>query len=356
MAEKKRQALGRGLSALLGDAQEDYAQSSPVPAVSPPPRSLPADAKTGAETVAETGAETDAENINRGRAANMVPVERLTTGSVQPRTVFDESAIQALADSIKAHGVLAPLIVCTNRRNDIDADYEIVSGERRWRAAQLAQLHEVPVIVRDDLRYNVLYEVAMVDNLQRENLTDIEEAVAYGRMVSEFGYTQKAIGAAVGKSREHVANTLRLLKLPLEVLHMIEGGELSAGHGRALLVLPQDDYRRVEAIAHDIVKKKLSVRDAETMVKQSLDRPPSVIARLAAGGGAKPGGKDSKARASDANAAAIESRLQTSLGLDVSLKLGRGGRGAVTIAFDSIEQFDSLLETLSRGLARKRGG
>lgn len=345
MADKKRKALGRGLSALLGDAQEDYAQSSAGPAVS-----APAAQAAGGEDAGPAAAPPP------GGAMRMMPIEKMMPGSLQPRTVFDEEALKALAVSIKANGVLTPLIVRTDPNTETGVGYEIVSGERRWRAAQMAQLHEVPVIVRDDIKHRKLYEVALVDNIQREDLNDVEEAAAYGRLISEFGYTQKTVAQAVGKSRAHVTNTLRLLKLPPSVIRMVERSEITAGHARALLAMPPDKPSHIEIAARAVSEHKLSVRDTEEVVKRAAADASGVLGfrRARRARGAKPAGKAAKAGASDANAAAIESRLRTSLGLDVSLKLSGGGRGAVTIAFENLDQFDSLLETLGRGLARRK--
>ena len=187
--------LGRGLSALLGDEEEDQAQ------------------------------------LDRLRQTRSLPVERLTPGPFQPRRRFDAEELAELAESIREQGVLQPVLV---RRAPDGDSYEIIAGERRWRAAQLAQLHEIPVLVRefDD---RTAMEIALVENVQRRDLTALEEADGYHRLIEEYGHSQEEVARAVGKSRSHVANTLRLLNLPGEVRTLLEDGQLTAGHARTLI-------------------------------------------------------------------------------------------------------------------------
>lgn len=283
MADKKK--LGRGLSALLGESADDYAK------------------------------------LDRARGHKPVPVELLHPGRYQPRHFVDQEAIEALAVSIREKGVLQPLLV--RRHPDDPAAYEIIAGERRWRAAQLAQLHEVPVIIKefDD---QTTMEVAVVENVQREDLSAIEEAEAYQRLVEEFDYTQEDLSALVGKSRSHIANTLRLLALDDKVRKLIEEGLLSAGHARTLIGV-EGAYDK----ARLIIEKGLSVREAEQLARQSSAK--------AAGGAPKPG--------KDVDTIALERDLSNLLGVKVSID-GSGQKGSLKLAFSSLDQLDLLIRKL----------
>jgi len=280
--------LGRGLSALLGDTTDE-------PAAKTPPRSLPTD--------------------------------QLSPGRFQPRRHFDEESLQALADSIKAQGILQPILV---RRNpDNPAGYEILAGERRWRAAQAAQLHEVPVIIRD-LGDREASEIALVENIQRQDLNPIEEAQGYKRLVEEFGHTQEALAQALGKSRSHIANTLRLLNLPDEIQTMIADGRLTAGHARALITA-----RDPVEVANQIVSQGLSVRQTEGYVR-NLETPRE--------------GHESRERQvpkKDPNVAALEQELTQALGLIVTVTPAedRVG-GTLAIHYLSLDQLDTVLAKL----------
>ncbi len=287
--ETKRRNLGRGLSALLGE--------DPIPA----------------ETAAE----------NRG--PTVLPVSSLTPSPFQPRQVFDEAAIDDLAASIRERGVLQPLLV--RRAAGMNDIYEIIAGERRWRAAQRAQLHEVPVVVREMGDQEVL-EVALVENLQRQDLNALEEAEGYRRLQEEFHHTQEDLAKAVGKSRSHVANTMRLLALPDEVKQMMEMGSLSAGHARALLGLDN-----AVALAREIAEKGLNVRQAERLAK-SGHKPKSPREAAA------PSGKDADCRA-------LEHDLTETLGLKVSID-SQGSGGKLSIEYKTLEQLDDLLQRLGR--------
>src|SRR5712692_674406 len=222
--EGKRRNLGRGLSALFGEA----------------------------------GAEFD--TADRQAAGKTVPIGFLRAGRFQPRHRFDDDALRALAESIREKGVLQPLLV--RRHATLANHYEIIAGERRWRAAQLAQLHEVPVVVKD-LDDRSALEIALVENIQREDLTALEEAEGYRRLMEEFAHTQEALSKAVGKSRSHVANTMRLLALPDAVKQLVDAGELSAGHARALL-----NATDPAGLAREIVRRGLNVRQAERLAQQ----------------------------------------------------------------------------------------
>lgn len=286
MAEKKKK-LGRGLSALLGETNEDYAK------------------------------------LDKVRTAKPVAIELLHPGKYQPRHHVDQAAIDALAQSIREKGVLQPLLV---RRHPDDAQaFEIIAGERRWRAAQLAQLSEVPVIIKDFDDKTTL-EVALVENVQRENLSAVEEADAFQRLMDEFGHTQEDVSRLVGKSRSHVANTLRLLALDPKVKKLVEEGLLSAGHARTLIGV-EGAYEK----AKKIIEKNLSVREAERLAKQS--GKPGTVKK------AKP------APAKDVDTIALERDLSNLLGLKVSVE-GAGPKGELRIAYENLDQLDFVIERL----------
>ena len=254
----------------------------------------------------------------------VAPVADIAPGALQPRRRFDDADLDALTESIRSRGVVQPILV----RPDPDgpARFRIVAGERRWRAAKRAGLREVPVVVRrlDDRE---ALEIALVENLQRENLGPIEEAEGYRRLIDEFGGTQAALARAVGRSRAHIANTMRLLGLPEGARRLLEDGALTAGHGRALLAAADP-----EALARDAASGGLSVRETE---------------RRARG---KPDGARTKAkrRGKNADVAGIEEELGRALGLTVRI-LDRGGAGELRIAYRSLEQLDFAI-------ARLRGG
>lgn len=285
MAEKKK--LGRGLSALLGDASADYA------------------------------------SLDQVRTAKPVAIELLHPGRYQPRHYMNPDAVEALADSIRDKGILQPLLV---RRHPEDPNaFEIIAGERRWRAAQLAKLHEVPVIIKDFDDQTTL-EVAVIENVQREDLSAIEEADAFQRLMDEFNHTQEDVSSLVGKSRSHVANTLRLLSLEPKIRKLIEEGLLSAGHARTLIGV-ENGYR----IAQQIIEKNLSVREAEMMARQKTEaKTPKIKAAP------KP---------KDVDTISLERDLTNTLGLGVTID-GKGEKGALKIAYENLDQLDMLINRL----------
>ena len=256
-----------------------------------------------------------------GGPPRTVPIEFLRPSPAQPRRRFDAGEIEALAESIRANGILQPLLVRQDSENP--GAYEIIAGERRWRAAQAAKLHEVPVVVRD-LSDREALEAGLVENVQREDLTPIEEAGGYRRLIDEFGHSQEELASIIGKSRSHVANTLRLLGLPGAVKEMVEDGRLSAGHGRALLA-----GKNPENLAEWVVSKGLNVRQTEALVR----RPESSAAprRTPA--------------APDANTRAIERDLGDLLGLDVKIQHAAPG-GTLTIRYRTLTQLDDVLRRL----------
>ncbi len=288
-----KRGLGRGLSALMADVH------LAGPDQTPPTR----------------------------RTELLVPIDRLEPNPQQPRLDFRRDDLESLADSIRQKGVIQPLIVRRKPGRDV---YEIVAGERRWRAAQLAQLHEVPVVVRD-LDDSEVLEVAIIENIQREDLNSIEEALGFRQLMTRFGHTQEKLAEALSKSRSHVANLLRLLTLPAEVQDMVRSGGLTAGHARALIGNP-----KAAELAAQVVAKGLSVRETERLVK----------ARSLAGAPTSPA---PAAPTKDADTRALEADLSANLGMSVRIDHTRGGEGGqVIIRYDSLEDLDILCQTLSK--------
>jgi len=282
-----RRTLGRGLSALLGAETEDYA------------------------------------SLDRVRLSKMVPIELLHPGRFQPRHNFDETQLEALADSIRTNGILQPILV--RRHPQTPNSFEIVAGERRWRAAQIARLHEVPVIIREIADGEAL-ELALVENVQRQDLSPLEEAEGYRRLIEEFKNTQEDLARRVGKSRSHVANAMRLLGLPDPVKALLEQGRLTAGHARALL-----SGADPAALAEQVVARGLNVRQTERLVQQRQSAPSAKTPRE-----------------KDADTVALERDLSALLGLRVTIGIqGRGG--ALTIHYRTLEQLDDVLKRLTQG-------
>lgn len=255
----------------------------------------------------------------------MVPLAALKASRFNPRRDFSEDQLEELAASIRERGLVQPLVVRPAKGGG--ETYEIVAGERRWRAAQLAQLHELPVVVRT-LSDQESIEIAIIENVQREDLNSIEEAEGYKLLMDGHDYTQEDLARVIGKSRSHLANTLRLLKLPDSVQHLVRSGELSAGHARALI-----GRADAAALAARIVKEGLTVRQVEAL---SQDRAPA---------------KAKTRKSKDANTRAAEAELADALGLDVEIRAGRGETGELRIRYASLDQ----LEDVRRRLLRHRG-
>ena len=262
------------------------------------------------------------------RLARMAPVETLQPGRYQPRRQFAETEIEELAASIRELGILQPLLV--RALDDTPDRYEIIAGERRWRAAQRARLHEVPVIERQLTDAEAL-EIALVENLQREDLSPLDEAEGYKRLADEFDHTQDDLARALGKSRSHVANMMRLLNLPGSVKSLLDGGEISAGHARALL-----GARDPAAAARAVVRRGLNVRQTETLVQK--EAAPSRPA-------ARPPEKD-------VDTIALERELAALLGLRFDIR-SAGEGGSLTVHYDTLEQLDDVLHRLRYGPAAK---
>jgi len=302
-------ALGRGLGALLGGAAT--APKAPAPLA----------------TAATTTTVTAASPVDPGDRVQRIPLDRIRPCPFQPRKEFTAEALQELADSIKAQGIIQPLVV----RPKPDG-FELIAGERRWRAAQQLGWKEVPAIVReaDD---RAALELALIENLQRENLNPLEEAHGYAELIGKFLLRQEDVAAKVGKSRVAVANSLRLLKLPADVQAFLRGGRISVGHAKVILGLPAEAEQRLAA--ERVLKQGLNVRQTEELVAH--------LAKVAAQG------KGSKTSAAvplrDTHVASLENKLRERLGTKVQLRY-REGKGALDIRFFSDDELDRILQIL----------
>jgi len=255
-----------------------------------------------------------------------VKIADLVPGKYQPRLNFSEEAIDALAESVREKGVLQPILV--RRHND---KYEIIAGERRFRAAQKAQLEEVPVIIRD-MADNEVLEVALVENIVRQDLTAIEEAAGFDRLMHEFAYTQEKLSKIVGKSRSHIANTLRLLTLPQSVKDLINQGRLSAGHARTLVGLDN-----AAELAEKIITEGLSVRQAEELVSNVKSLPSSADKK-------HPSAKKTK----DSELLRLENELSQKFGLKVQINAGQKGKGKVILCYNDLSELETIIEKIER--------
>jgi ParB family chromosome partitioning protein len=286
--DDRHRGLGRGLSALIGDEAPVSAHGTPAEPAS--------------------------------RNLRTLPVAFLRANPLQPRKHFDQKELDELASSIREKGLLQPILVRPNA--GVPDTYEIVAGERRWRAAQLAKLHDVPVVVRE-LGDGEALEIAIIENVQRSDLNAVEEGAAYRELMDRFGYTQERLAEEVGKSRSHVANALRLIRLPEPVLAMIREGKLSAGHARTLI-----GSANPEALAKQIVKRELNVREAEHRSQTKA-------------GKAKPEARK------DADTKSLESSLSNMLGLKVEILHKGSTGGELRIAYRTLEQLDDLIQRLN---------
>ncbi len=279
-----KKGLGRGLSALFGDIEK---------------KSKPNQAQT-----------------------NKIPIADLQRNKYQPRTIFDEEKLAELSLSIKENGIIQPIAVRPNKYEP--GKFEIVAGERRWLAAQKAGLNEVPVVILniDDQKS---LEIAIVENVQRQDLNAVEEAKGYERLIKEFGYSHEKISKFMSKSRSHISNTLRLLTLPKDIVSMLEEGQLTAGQARPLIGLPN-----ASSIAESIVSKKISVRNVESLIKSQKK------------------GKKSKNTQLDPNITFVENEIESKLGLNVKILNKKNNSGKVTIEYKSLEQFELLSKLLMK--------
>ena len=286
--------LGRGLSALMSDVTPQADNQQPI----------------------------------QNSAERLIAIEQIYPNPDQPRRTFDDQAMEDLTASISEKGVIQPLIV--RRKESEIGQFEIVAGERRWRASQRAQLHEVPVIIREFSDLEVL-EVAIIENIQRSDLNAIDEAAGYKQLMEKFGRTQDEMGKALGKSRSHIANSVRLLTLPNSVQTFLENGQLSAGHARTLVGHPE-----ANALAAEIVKKGLSVREAEKLAK-SYKEPKKRKEKV-------------QAQTKDADTVQVENELSAQLGMKVSVNHAAGREnGQLVLNYRDLEQLDDLLRLLSGG-------
>jgi ParB family transcriptional regulator, chromosome partitioning protein len=261
---------------------------------------------------------------------------KLHSGKYQPRTHFDDDALADLTASIKKNGVMQPIVV--RESESAAGKYEIVAGERRWRASKAAGLTEIPVIIRDVSDQQAL-ELALIENIQRQDLNALEEASGYQRLIDEFNYTQEKIATTVGKSRSHIANTLRLLGLPDEIKTMVEKGELTAGHARALLNSPDP-----VALAREIVAKNLNVRAVEDVARKARGVEKRTVTRAGSPAPSQGGNWRSNPH-KDPDILALEESLSENLGIKVSIN-DRGQSGEIVLAYDSLAQLDDILRRL----------
>ena len=291
--KKDRKGLGRGLSALMADIDRDT--------------------KITSNKVSNT-------------LSNMLPIEKVIANPNQPRQDFNKEDLEDLTQSIASRGIIQPIIVRVSKENN-DL-YQIVAGERRWRAAQKAQLHEVPVVVRDFTDEELL-EVAIIENVQRSNLNPVEEALAYKALIDNFNYTQEQVATGLGKSRSHVANLLRLLNLPEKVLKYVRVGSLSSGHARTLV-----GHKQALALANIMIEENMSVREAEIYVKQRLDRK----------------NLNKKINRKDADTRALEADLFTNIKMKVSIDHKEiKGSGKLIISYNDLDELEKLCSILMDG-------
>lgn len=296
-ATNRPRGLGRGLSALLG------------------------------ETLAEESVERVGSGGDQGKSIQHIDIGSISPHPEQPRRQFEEAALQELSDSIAERGVIQPIIVREQERGR----YQLVAGERRWRAAQRARLHQIPAIVRRLTDAETL-EIALVENIQRQDLNPVEEAEAYSRLIAQFGHSQEALGKLVGKSRSHVANLMRLLDLPGSVLDNVRGGQLSMGHARALIGVDN-----AAQLARRIIEKGLSVRQVEKLAQQAKGGEGATAKKARETAGTQP----------DADIRALEQHLADIIGVKVSIDHAAGGGGTLSLRYSTLDQLDMLCQRLS---------
>lgn len=314
----KRRGLGRGLNALFGDDEIDM--------------ETPVSINDGSAEKSPT------DNLSANR--RLISVAQIVPGPYQPRHVFRDESLSELAQSIQQHGLIQPILV--RPRPEDDGTFEIVAGERRWRAAQLAQLHEVPVIIRD-LDDTTTLEIALIENLQREDLNSLDEARALRQLADQFGYTHEQVAERVGKSRSYVANMLRLNDLTPPVQAMVSDGKLSAGHARTLLILSPEQQ---EEQAKRIIALGLSVRETEKLIaglsgRNIKKRTGKLGKKIAA-----------KADEKDVNTLALEREVSNVLGMQVNINMTSQQEGIMSITFKSLDQLDEVLHRLSHNPGR----
>ena len=335
MSTTKKSGLGRGLGALLQGVDvaapvappAGSAAASTAPANTPSPGNARSGSVAKPSTTQDTNASTAAAEpsnpANPEGLVTEVSVDEISRGTYQPRVHFDPEALQELADSITAQGLIQPILL--RRRG---GGYELIAGERRWRAAQLAGLTSIPAIVRE-MDDNAVAAVTLIENIQREDLNPLEEARALHRLKNEFRMTDLAVAEAVGRSRAAVSNLIRLLDLDERVSDMLATGKIEMGHARSVLTLPADEQH---AIAMKVYAEGLSVRATEALVRKSGS----------ASSKSQKGGRPAKKQA-DSHIRALESQLSEKLGASVSIDHKSGGKGCITIKYNSLDELDGIL-------------
>lgn len=328
--DPKKRGLGRGLAALLANTSgEQPAHAGGSAGAGPQP------APAGADAASHSG-QTASDDAPR-----LLALDALSPNPHQPRGQFDPGSLAELAESIRVHGIIQPLVVTpVTPIPEHAGHFWIIAGERRWRAARLAGLEQVPVIVRAATQ-QALTELALVENIQRDNLNAIEEALAYQALINGYGLTQSEVAERVGKSRSAVANTLRLLGLPPMTQQALVEGRIAAGHGRALLALP--DAASILTLAGEIEQRQLSVRQAETLVKQWLDAQAAPAAEPTAESPAK-GAPDPQRLA---HLGHLESRFRSALGTKVNLNRNEDGSGRLVVHFYSDEELEAIYQLIA---------
>lgn len=353
-----KRGLGRGLNALFDDNEEfggddlsytpdanmSNQESSDKLSAALAGMNTDGAAANTQGTMAPTPAPTP---VSTPKGAANLSVAELEPSQFQPRRTFDADALNELAESIKVHGLLQPIVV---REKDLvepgTASYEIIAGERRWRAAQLAQLHEVPVIIKDMTDLEAL-EIALIENLQREDLNPVEEAMGLKRLLKDYDYTQEQLAKSLGKSRSYIANMVRLLNLPEDVLSFVEAGDLSAGHARALITVPN-----AGEMAKQIVDDKLSVRDTEKLVSfvtnnsKSNDNGTESLPGVSRESSADLSNTMTNSSSKSVDTLALEKELSDIIGMRVEINSKDNKSGNVTIAWKSLDQLDTVIKTL----------
>lgn len=333
MVKVQQRGLGRGLSALMGDA-EPASQATATTSHA---------TKSQAAVARQITPKVDMAEANASTGVQTVALSKLVANQYQPREYFDETQLEDLSSSIKQHGVMQPIVVRPSKA--FKGNYEIIAGERRFRASKRAGLTEVPVIIRE-LTDSEALELALIENIQRQDLNAIEEAQGYQRLMEEFDYTQEALAQTVGKSRSHVANLLRILTLPEAVKKHIASGELSLGHAKAILTSKQ-----AEILAKQIIERGLTVRQAELLAKE-VNNTPDIARkpRETKGQTARPMQTKTQAGEKDPDIIALEETLTENLGLKVSISDMGGQKGEIVISYDTLTQLDSVLRRLGGGV------
>ncbi len=309
----KKRGLGRGLDALFEDEEGDYPQLD-----------------EDGQVFEVSDSNIDPSTHKGSKYRRLISVAQIYPGAYQPRKKFNDESLEELAQSLQQHGMIQPLLV---RPDPHGSDrFEIVAGERRWRAAQIANIHEVPVIIKD-LSDKMTLEIGLIENLQREDLNPIDEATALSQLIEEFDYTQEEAGQSIGKSRPYVANMVRLMTLPEKVQGYLREGSLSAGHARALIT-----SENPEILAKEIIDRGLNVREVESFIQETKGQKPSSRSKA----------KSIEKPTKDLNTLALEKEISDKMGLHVSIDLKKKNKGSVSISFQSLDQLDEIVKCLYR--------